>query len=268
MKRIFLFLTFLVALTGCSMLSSEIEIQDRADLDKHFEEYSVRGSVLIYDMDADQYYGINAERRNEAFPPGSTFTILHALIGLETGVLENENSVIPWDGNVYMLPSWNEDQTLSSAFQNSVVWYFQDVTRSIGENALQNYVRQAQYGNMTVGEELDQFWVTGDLRITMIEQLDFLRRLQANDLPFTDKNIATVKEIMILTERESELWRGKAGIISDIEPNTGWFIGWLETDGNTIFFVTLLEVPEINENFQLGLFDITLNIFRDLGYIE
>jgi beta-lactamase class D len=62
------------------------------------------------------------------------------------------------------------------ALPNSVVWYCQEVARRIGSARMQAYVDRFAYGNRDILGEIDQFWLTGGLRISPEEQVDFLQR--------------------------------------------------------------------------------------------
>lgn len=80
--------------------------------------------------------------------PASTFKIMNAMIGLETGVIPDENYVIPWDGTQYPVKEWNKDHTLKSAVKYSVVWYFQELARRVGKDKIQHFVDAVGYGNV------------------------------------------------------------------------------------------------------------------------
>jgi beta-lactamase class D len=52
---------------------------------------------------------------------------------LETGVIKDENEVIKWDGTPQKFPEWNKDQTMRSAIAGSVIWFYQELARRIGQ---------------------------------------------------------------------------------------------------------------------------------------
>ena len=54
------------------------------------------------------------------------------MFGLEEGVITPENSFIAWNGETYPFEAWNADQTLQSAMNSSVNWYFQAVDEQLG----------------------------------------------------------------------------------------------------------------------------------------
>jgi beta-lactamase class D len=70
--------------------------EDTLELEKYFEGFT--GAFVLYDLNNDHYVRYNPEQCSERFLPASTFKILNSLIGLETGVIPDENYVIKWDG--------------------------------------------------------------------------------------------------------------------------------------------------------------------------
>jgi beta-lactamase class D len=221
--------------TTTAMPVSEI----KPELEKYFQGF--RGAFVLYDLNRNRYIRYNAERCAERFIPASTFKIMNSLIGLETGVIPDENYVIQWDGTKYDIPSWNQDHTLKTAIQNSVVWYYQELARRVGKEKMQRYVDAANYGNKDIAGQIDTFWLEGGLRISADEQVEFLKRLYQGDLPFSQRSMNIVKVILVLERTESYQLSGKTGSGQRITPHEGWFVGYLESKGNVYFFATNFE---------------------------
>jgi beta-lactamase class D len=226
------------------------------------------GAFVLYDLQNDQYLRYNAERCAERFLPASTFKIMNSLIGLESGVIPDENFVIPWDGTPYPIPSWNRDHTLATAIRNSVVWYYQELSRRVGRDRMQSYVDAAGYGNRDISGPIDAFWLEGGLRISADEQVEFLRRLYLDELPFSAGTMRIVRKILVLEETESYQFSGKTGSVQRVPPHTGWFVGYLTVDGNTYFFATNYERSD-PEEFASGeeAKTTTWNILKGLGLL-
>jgi beta-lactamase class D len=236
----------------------------KPELEKNFQGF--KGAFALYDLNGNQYIRYNPERCAEQFIPASTFKITNSLIGLETGVIPDEHYVIKWDGIQNVIPSWNQDNTLETAIQNSVVWYYQELARRVGKEKMQHYVDAARYGNQNISGQIDTFWLEGELRISADEQVEFLKRLYIGDLPFSQKSINIVKEILVLEEAESYTLSGKTGSGQRITPHVGWFVGYLETNGNVYFFATNLESASPDGLANGGLArKISLDILRELG---
>jgi len=131
--------------------------EEKPELEKYFQGYS--GAFVLYDLRNNRYTRYAPEHCDERLLPASTFKILNSLIGLETGVIPDENYVFKWDGTQYPIPSWNQDHTLKTAIQNSVVWYYQELARRVGKEKMQYYVDAVNYGNKDISGEIDNFLV-------------------------------------------------------------------------------------------------------------
>jgi beta-lactamase class D len=234
----------------------------------YFDEYGVEGAFVLYDLNNGITMRFNPERCTEGFLPASTFKVLNALIALETGVIADENTVIPWDGTVYPIESWNQDQTLTTAMANSVVWAYQEMARRIGAETMQSYVDVVGYGNMDIARNPLSFWLDGDLRISADEQVAFLRRLYSGDLPFSERTLEIVRRITIVEETAAYTLHAKAG--STVMPDgtgVGWYIGYLEEGGNVYFFALNLSSPELTGEQMQARSQITRAIFHELGLL-
>jgi len=140
---IIIFLTLLFSNTFAQSPAEEL----RDDFGKYYEQYDVDGSAVVYDEKNNKYYFYNKAQYTEMFTPASTFKICNSLIGLETGVIKDENFVIKWDGVDRGRPEWNKDQDMKSAFRNSTVWYYQEMARRVGGERMKHWLEKANYGN-------------------------------------------------------------------------------------------------------------------------
>jgi len=129
--------------------------------------------------------------------PQSTFKIPHALAGLDAGVLSGADAIYKYDGTPQPFASWRRDHTLTSALRNSVVWYFQRLASQLGPARERDYLRRFAYGNADSSSGLTTFWLGGSLEISPDEQLRFLRRLYADELPISDAAMTTVKRLLV-----------------------------------------------------------------------
>lgn len=205
---------------------------------QHFRDLEIDGSIVIYDLKRDRTYQHNPARNATPFLPASTFKIPNSLIALETGAIANELSILTWDGVERSIPTWNRDLNLQTAIQISAVWFYQVLARRVGHGPMQQWIDKIGYGNQNIGDpkDIDTFWLTGDLRITPQEQIQFLRRLHRNDLPFSGDAIATVKDILIVEQTPNYTIRAKTGWA--LAAQVGWYVGYIEQDDNTYFFAT------------------------------
>jgi beta-lactamase class D len=241
-----------------------VAIAQKPDLGRHFKALGVEGSIVIYDLNRNQWYQHNPQRNTKEFAPASTFKILNSLIALETGVIPNESAVLTWDGVRRDIPEWNRDLTMREAIKVSAVWFYQVLARRVGYAKMQKWVTQVGYGNQKIGkpENIDNFWLNGYLQITPQQQIQFLRRLQKNDLPFSPRVIATVKDIMVVEKTANYTLRGKTGW--SMEQKVGWFVGYLEQGKNT-YFVAMNIDPK--KDAQKARLEITRRCLKDLGLL-
>lgn len=210
-------------------------------IDSAFLQYGINGCFILHDLTRDTTIIYNKSRVNQAFLPASTFKILNSLIVLECGAIRDVDEVIPWDSIDRPIPTWNRDHTMRSAIKFSVVWFYQEMARKIGVERMQKWVDTVGYGNQNIGKEIDNFWLAGDLRITPMEQVTFLKKLILEELPFKKANILAVKEILIEDQNDQYIVRAKSGW-ADFGQGIGWYVGYIEIRGNTFIFVNNIDI--------------------------
>ncbi len=175
------------------------------------------------------------------FLPCSTFKIPNSLIALECGAVENVDTVIPWDHVERWNKAWNRDYTMREALPRSTVWFYQELARRVGPERMREWLRRIGYGNADIGGGIDRFWLDGALRISALEQLDFLRRFRDRQLPFRPEVQAAVLEILIADQRDGWVLRGKTGTALEGERGLGWYVGWVETPRGPVYFALNLD---------------------------
>ncbi|BAZ51438.1 beta-lactamase [Nostoc sp. NIES-4103] len=250
-----------------SSLVSAIPPAQGVDLGRSFKELGIEGSILVYDQNNKKFYEHNAARNLQAFFPASTFKIFNSLVALETGVIPNDVAVLTWDGIQRQIPAWNQDTNIRQAFKNSTVWFYQVLARKIGHERMQKFINQVGYGNRQIGtpEQIDRFWLEGPLRITPRQQIEFLQRLYRQDLPFSQHTFDLVKDIMVFESTPNYVLRGKTGWANSVNPNIGWFVGYLEQKNNVYFFATNIDLR--NADDAPARIEITRRSFKALGLL-
>jgi beta-lactamase class D len=128
--------------------------------------------------------------------PQSTFKIPHALAALDAGVVSGIDETIAYDGHPVDPPLWRKDHTLATAMRYSVVWYFQEIAKRLGPEREREYLSRFDYGNKDSSSGLTSFWLGGSLAISPDEELRFLTRLYAGELPVGAKAAESVREIL------------------------------------------------------------------------
>lgn len=238
------------------------------DFARHFRDLNVTGSILIYDRQNNQTLQYNPNRNKTAFPVASTFKIPNSLIALETGVIKDELDILTWDGIERTLPTWNRDLNLREAFKLSAVWFYQVLARRVGYDRMQHWITTINYGNQNIGTaaEIDQFWLNGTLQITPTNQVNFLRALYDNQLPFSAQTMAIVKDIMIVEKTPDYTIRAKTGWFGFGDrtvQNIGWYVGYVERGEQVYFFATNIDIN--TEQDAAARLTLTRRCLQDLG---
>lgn len=229
----------------------------KIDLTSYFGEY--KGCFVLYDLKNDTWNIHNMEQATSRVAPNSTYKIYNALFGLDAGIITPENSYIEWNGNTYPFETWNTDQTLQSAMNSSVNWYFQSIDEQLGATSVQNYLHKIRYGNENLSGDFSSYWMESSLKISPIEQVELLTKLQNNDLEFAPENIRTVKDSLRISTSGTGNLYGKTGTgrINEHDVN-GWFIGFVENMDNTYVFATNINAKNKADGSTAA--EITLSI--------
>ncbi|MDD3414918.1 MAG: BlaR1 family beta-lactam sensor/signal transducer [Lachnospiraceae bacterium] len=230
------------------------------DLSTYFDGF--HGSFVLYDTASNTWQIYNKELAAMRVSPDSTYKIYEGLMGLNQGVISPDFSTQSWDGTNQPFSAWNSDHTLNSAMQNSVNWYFDRIEQSIGLTNVQNYLNQIDYGNKNLSAKTD-YWMESSLKISPIEQVELLIKLNRNQLSADEHNTASIKQSILLASDSVNTMYGKTGTgrINGQDIN-GWFIGYIEKSGQTYYFATNIQG---NQNATGGnASDITQSILSDL----
>ena len=233
------------------------------------------GAIVLYDLNNNRYVRYNVKRCRERFSPKSTFKIPNSLIGLETGVIRDAEFVIPWNREKYPpQANWNEepfvhwgkDHTLRSALKYSVVWYYRELALGVGGERMKKYVRALDYGNKNVSGRVDNFWLNNVLKISADEQVEFLKAFYSGRLPVSRRSTEIVKDILVVEQTPTYKLSAKTGG-GPIDEGIyiGWFVGYLEAQGNVYFFATNIEGASFAD-IRAKRIDLTKQIFKALGF--
>jgi len=236
------------------------------DLAKLFSDAGVTGTMVISNLKGDQTYVHDSIRADLAMLPASTFKIANSLISLDAGAISSVDEVISWDGQKRFLASWDGDQTMRTALPISCVWFYQELARRVGNDRYLIYLDSLSYGNAKTGPDVTTFWLSGDLRISALGQVAFLKRLYSNELPFKREHMDLVKEIMLVEETESYKMRVKTGWAIRVDDQIGWYVGWLETSDDVWFFAMNMDIIEDSDAHWRK--DLVESALESLGLME
>lgn len=206
-------------------------------------------------------------------PPYSTFKVPLAIMGFDCGFLKTKDlPVIPYKEEYFedkykenfegwYTPelgnklNWMMDQTPASFMKNSVLWVSPQITQNLGKKKFQEYIVKLNYGNKDISgnpgkdDGLLRSWLGTSLKISVEEQVEFLEKLLKNELDVSSKAQEITREIM---DRE-ESWDGWKLYGKTGGGKEGWFIGWIEKDGQHIIFAQYLEKLDLTIQTTVGL---------------
>lgn len=230
------------------MVISVCVLGSAADIGRHFQ--GIDGTFVLKNGKTGEVLRYEERHAKQQFPPCSTFKIPNTAIALESGVATDAEFVLRYDPALKLEGrgpngSWGKDHTLRSAFQNSVVWYYQEVARRVGAEKMARYVRQFHYGNEDTSGGVDRFWLGNSLKISAEEQVAFLERLYLGRIGLSERTSAIVKDIMAADRGQGWTLSAKTGACrEDGKPVSLWYVGYIERDGNVHYFALHMSAPE------------------------
>lgn len=258
-----------------SHAASISSVRERSEWGKYFSDRNVTGTIYIVDeRPGGGNFVYNRDRAERRFTPASTFKIPHALFALDAGIVKDEFQVFPWDGVKRSVgiekydAVWNSNQTLPLSMRYSVVWLYQQFARKLGVKRETNYMSRSDYGNATVGEDIERFWLDGSLKISALEQVAFLQKLYRNQLPFAVEHQRLVKDTIVSEAGSDYKIRSKTGwgTLND-NSGIGWYVGWVEHDDGAVFFASNIDMPNGEEDLSKRT-SIVREILRDIDALN
>lgn len=254
--RIFAFLCLLFSSQGITSCNSENPkapldtllptVELRPDFKALYDSFHVSGCFILFDPQENKYSIYNDSLVDVGFTPASTFKICNSLIGLETGVIKDENFVLPWDKKVRKNTSWNADTDLKSAIKNSTVWYYQELARRVGGERMKYWLDTLQYGTCDTSGGIDQFWLRGGLKITPRQQIEFVQKLYHRTLPMSPRSMDIVNQILFVNDTLGYELYAKTGWGFQDNTDIGWYVGFAKTKKGIYYFAKLVLCDDPN----------------------
>jgi beta-lactamase class D len=203
----------------------------------------VRNVVFMaHNLGAGEVFTLGDEGLNQRHAPYSTFKIPNFLIALEHGAIADATTVIPWNPDrrpvrAWWPAGWQTSQDLNTAFRRSTVWAFQDLALQVGGDQYRSILAQWRYGNAHLSGDSDQFWLDGELQISVREQVDFMQRLVSGDLDIAPEHLEALWQASRQLEGAAGVLHAKTGS-GPLEPGNmdgpfaGWYVGAIRQDAH------------------------------------
>ncbi|HDF0204542.1 TPA: beta-lactam sensor/signal transducer BlaR1 [Staphylococcus aureus] len=241
-------------------LQSDYQILDES---KNFGSNS--GSFVMYSMKKDKYYIYNEKESRKRYSPDSTYKIYLALFGLDRHIISDKNSRMLWNHNHYPFDSWNKDQDLNTAIQNSVNWYFERISNQISKNYTYDQLKQLNYGNKNLGS-YKAYWLEDSFKISNLEQVIVLKNMMEQNNHFSKNEKKQLSSSLLIRKNENYALYGKTGTgIVNGKYNNGWFVGYVITNHDKYYFSTHLSDEKASgENAKL----INEKILKEMGVLN
>ncbi|CAI3924304.1 Beta-lactamase class D (YbxI) (PDB:5CTN) [Commensalibacter communis] len=226
------------------------------DIQQLFNQAHIQGVLVIDNKNVIQTFGNALQRAQTYYVPASTFKMVNALIGLENNIA-TPNEIFKWDGKKHMLSSWEKDMTLGEATRLSAVPVYQALARRTGLSLMQKEIKRIHYGNETIGNQVDKFWLVGPLKITPVQEAQFAYQFAYQQLPFKKQVQNDVQQMLFITQKNGNKIYAKSGLGVNKNPRIGWLTGWVEKpNGDKIAFSLNLEMKP----------NLSLSLRNDLTY--
>lgn len=251
MKKHILFLSLILLSCGESKVPEAEAVKEDESNEHTVDEFQaildsagVKGSILVLE-DGVTYYSNDFEWARQGRLPASTFKIPNSMIALELGIIEDDSTVIEWDGKPRFQKRWEQDMSFRDAFHTSCVPCFQEIARKIGVKHMKNYLYDLNYGKMVVDSaNIDMFWLEGDSRISQFGQVSFLRTFNEVRLPISRRTFTIMHRMMVIEENEKYTIRGKTGWSQQNGIDNCWYVGYVETNHGYYYFATNIEAGQ------------------------
>lgn len=212
-----------------------------------FKKEQATGTLAILDPTTGTLKIWNPERAKQRFIPASTFKIANALIGLDTGAVKSPDEILPYGGKPQLFKEWEHDMSIKDAMRVSAVPIYQELARRIGSERMAAGLKALNYGNMETGKVIDRFWLDGPLTISATEQVEFIRRFVADELPLKKETMQQVRDIVSTEPSDHGIIHYKTGWGTATTPQIGWIVGWVEQGEHKLPFALNIDMADLKD---------------------
>jgi len=246
-RRSSLYLAVMCALLAITptLSANASDWEDIIEVAEIFKTAGLNGAFVLYDVAGGRYIGYNKDRAETRFIPASTFKIPNSLIGLSVGAVKNVDDALPYKPVAKpFTKAWEKDMGLREAIAVSNVPIYQELARRIGLKRMQENVSKLNYGNKEIGTVVDTFWLQGPLKISAVEQAQFVAKLAQGTLPFPEAVQKSVRDITRIDSGSNWTLHAKTGWQNGPDPGVGWWVGWVQKDNRIHAFALNIDIKK------------------------
>jgi len=238
-------------------------------LQRYFDSAGVQGSFGFFDNGQGHFTIYNLSRfRDSFYQPGASFDILQSLIGIQTGVIKDDSSLLlstPGTLGQNLLPT-----TVGQCFRDTSLAGragFIQLASRLGKDTLKKWIDSLRYGNQQIGRDTTGFWFDNSLKINSDEQLGLLKKLYFDQLPFYPRPQLIVRRMMSGEINSNYQLRYKLAQGTKEDGHAiGWVMGWVEENKHPYFFVVSLESADPRKDLGAAGLSIARGILQQLGF--
>ncbi|MFD1704481.1 penicillin-binding transpeptidase domain-containing protein [Methylopila henanensis] len=206
------------------------------------------------------------EACGERLPPCAAFEVAANVVAIDRGIVSDADAPIrrePQGGDAEQKPE-ERGVSLRDAFRKPEPWVYGELARRIGPEAYGKALAALRYGNADAsGQPVERMWLgesPDGLRISPVEQVDFLARLKRGELPTSAESQARAVEIIPFERIPEGLIAWKSG---ECGPAGGgrvaWAVGWVDRGGRSTIYAAVEKGAEVTGEDALGRMRAVLN---------
>lgn len=265
-----LFLALVLLCCACSPNN----VNTDESIKKYFESANVQGTFGMFDNGQGKFTIYNLRRFTDSvYLPASTFKIVNSLVGLETGTVKDDSTIIKWDSVKRGRSECERDMPMVDAFRISCPPWYQELARRVGVTVMQHWLDTLGYAakkeRFVIQNNLDTFWLDNSAKITADEQLGLVKKLYFDQLPFQKRSQRIVRGMMLMENNSNYRLSYKTGWgVTDNGAQLGWIIGWIEENKHPYFFVLQLESADPNFPMREKQMSLLKMILSQYGFMQ
>lgn len=209
-----------------------------------FETSGVSGTIVLRRLGDRRSFVSDLDAAERGLPPASTFKLPHLLIALETGVMRDAG------------PTASGSE-------------LQRITAAIGSERMAEWLQRLNYGNAGTTEGTGRSLMSDGLRVTPVQQVDFVERLLLGTLPASGRSQTIARDVVPGEQVGCDaVIRAKSSWAPTVHNNggdaeLGWLVGWVEMPREVWLFATAIEGNPALVGSSAR--QVTLDVFSRLG---